>query len=328
MLETSVRLMRLLSLLQARRAWPGPELAGRLGVTTRTVRNDMERLRLLGYEVTSSPGTAGGYRLGAGHALPPLLLDEDETVAVAVGLRSAAGGSVTGIEDTSLQALAKLEQTLPARLRARVDALRAATVSAAKSGPTVAPATLTAIADAARRCERLRFDYLDRRGTTSLRQVEPHRLVHTGHRWYLLAWDTERDDWRTFRADRIRPRHPNGPRYVPREPPDGDAAAHVLRGLGLLAWQHRARVRFHAPAETVAERITPGAGILSVLDSETCLLQTGSDSLHDLASFLGALDIAFTVLDPPELRAHLGRLAARYGDAAREPADGANTPAA
>lgn len=328
MLETSVRLLRLLSLLQARRDWSGADLAARLDVTTRTVRNDIERLRILGYQVHSTTGTAGGYRLGAGTALPPLLLDDDEAVAVAVGLRAAAGGSVTGIEDTSLQALAKLEQTLPARLRGRIDALRSATVSAAKGGPTVDADTLTAIAGASRDNAQLRFDYLDRSGESSLRRVEPHRLVYTGRRWYLLAWDTDRDDWRTFRADRIRPRSPNGPRFTPREPPDGDAAAHVLRGLGLLAWEYRARVRLHAPAEAVTERITPGAGILSVVDEDTCLLQTGGDSLHNLASFLGALDIAFTVLDPPELRAHLTRLAERYTNAARNPAEDADESAA
>lgn len=317
MLETSVRLLRLLSLLQAQPHWSGAELAARLGVTTRTIRNDIERLRILGYRVHSTTGTAGGYRLGAGTALPPLLLDDDEAVAVVVGLRAAAAGTVTGIEDTSLRALTKLEQTLPSRLRHRIDALRSVTVSAAGGGPTVDADTLTTIAGAARDHEQLRFDYLDRGGQTTVRRVEPHRLVYTGRRWYLLAWDTDRDDWRTFRADRIRPRSPNGPRFTPREPPDGDAAAHVLRGLGWLAWKHRARVRFFAPAEVVADRIPTGAGMLEAIDEQTCELQTGSDSLHDLANYLGRLDVAFNVLEPPELRALLRDLADRYATAAR-----------
>lgn len=317
MLETSVRLLRLLSLLQSQPHWSGAELAARLGVTTRTVRNDIERLRILGYRVHSTTGAAGGYRLGAGTALPPLLLDDDEAVAVAVGLRAAAAGTVTGIEDTSLRALTKLEQTLPSRLRHRIDALRSVTVSAAGGGPTVDADTLTTIAGAARDHEQLRFDYLDRGGETTVRRVEPHRLIYTGRRWYLLAWDTDRDDWRTFRADRIRPRSPNGPRFAPRDPPDGDAAAHVLRGLGWLAWKYRARVRFFASAEVVVERIPTGAGMLEAIDEQTCVLQTGSDSLFDLANYLGRLGIAFKVLEPPELRAVLLDLADRYATASR-----------
>lgn len=317
MLETSVRLLRLLTLLQVRRDWSGADLAARLDVTTRTVRNDIERLRHLGYHVHSTTGTAGGYRLGAGTALPPLLLDDDEAIAVAVGLRAAAAGTVTGLEDPSLRALTKLEQTLPPRLRPRIDALRSATVSAAGGGPTVDVDTLTAIASASRNHEQLRFDYLDRDGQTTTRRAEPHRLVYTGRRWYLLAWDTDRQDWRTFRADRIRPRLPNGPRFTPREPPDGGAATHVMRGLNSLAWKYRARVRLHAPAEVIADRIPPEAGLLTAIDEHTCQLDTGSDRLHDLAGFLGHLDVAFTVLDPPELRAFLRKLADRYTAAAQ-----------
>jgi predicted DNA-binding transcriptional regulator YafY len=321
MFETSVRLLRLLALLQARRDWSGTELADRLGVTTRTVRNDMERLRILGYQVHSTTGTAGGYRLGAGKALPPLLLDDDEAVAVAVGLRAAAAGTVTGIEETSLRALAKLEQTLPSRLRHRIDALRSATVSAAGGGPTVDADTLTVIAAASNNHEQLRFDYLDRDGQTTVRTVEPHRLVYTGRRWYLLAWDADRQDWRTFRADRIRPRRPNGPRFTPREPPAGGAVTHVLRGVGSLAWRYQAHIRLHAPADVIAEQLTPTAGVLERSDDHTCLLQTGGDSLHDLAAFLGSLEVGFTVLAPPELRALLRDLADRYAAAARSEPD-------
>lgn len=265
-METSVRLLRLLTLLQVRREWSGAELAERLAVTTRTVRTDVERLRVLGYRIESHPGVAGGYRLGAGSALPPLLLDDDEAVAVAVGLRAAAGGSVTGIEETSLRALAKLEQSLPSRLRHRVDALRAATVSAAGGGPTVG---------------------------------------------------ADRADWRTFRADRIRPRVPTGPRFTLREPPGGDAVAHVLRGVGSTAWPHPARVRLHASAERMAQRIPTTAGLLEAIDGQTCLLHTGGESLGNLAVFLGTLEVDFDVLDPPELRAVIRDVATRFGRAAQ-----------
>ncbi|GGM13879.1 helix-turn-helix transcriptional regulator [Dactylosporangium sucinum] len=312
MLETSVRLLRLLSLLQQRREWSGAELAARLEVTTRTVRNDVDRLRQLGYQVDSATGPTGGYRLGAGAALPPLLLDDEEAVAVAVGLRAAAAGSVSGIEDASLRALTKLERTLPKRLRPRVDALRSATVSAAGGGPVVDAATLTTVADAAHRHERLRFAYEGFDGTVSERDVEPHTLVYTGRRWYLLAWDTDRRDWRTFRADRLRPRMPTGPRFVPRDPPGGDAAAHVLRGVRSVPWTYRVRVRFAAPAAAVAERSTPTSGEVIPLDDQTCELVTGSDSLADLTAYLNGFEMPFTVLEPPALIEHLRALAARY----------------
>jgi predicted DNA-binding transcriptional regulator YafY len=314
MLETSVRLLRLLSLLQVRRGWSGGDLAHRLGVTSRTVRNDIERLRILGYEVHSSTGVTGGYRLGAGSAMPPLLLDDDEAVAVGLTLRAAAAGSVTGIEETSLRALIKLEQTLPARLRHRLNALRQATVTAAGGGPTVDADTLTTIAGACRDHMRLRFDYTPRTDTSAtLRRVEPHRLVYTGRRWYLLAWDLDRADWRTFRADRITPRLPTGPRFTPREPPD-DAATHVVRGTGSLAWPVPARIRLHAPAEAVL--LPPAAGLISSLDDQTCLFETGAYSVSDLIGFLTSLDVDFDVLDPPELRDRLQLLSARYAAAA------------
>jgi predicted DNA-binding transcriptional regulator YafY len=325
-LETSVRLLRLLAVLQQRREWSGAELAARLEVTTRTVRNDVDRLRQLGYQVDSTTGPAGGYRLGAGSALPPLVLDDEEAVAVAVGLRAAAAGTVTGIEDVSLRALTKLERTLPARLRPRLDALRSAMVSAAGGGPTVDAETLTTIAAAAHGSERLRFEYAGRDGQTSVRDVEPHTLVYTGRRWYLLAWDTGRRDWRTFRADRVRPVPPSGPRFVPREPPGGDAAAHVLRGVGSLAWTYQARIRIHAPAEAVAERSTVTSGQITPIDEATSELVTGTDSLHDLATYLSKFDVPFTVLEPPELRDLLRLLAARYAAAAGPTDDGSPRP--
>src|SRR5882757_6172216 len=207
MLETSARLLRLLSLLQMHRDWSGPDLAERLGVTTRTIRNDVDRLRNLGYPIHATSGVAGGYRLGAGAELPPLLLDDDEAVAVAVGLRTAAGQGIEGIGETSVRALAKLEQVLPDRLRRRVSALHAFTVPLLRGarGSAVDPGVLTELANACRDSEQLRFSYRDHNGSETRRAAEPHRLVCTEHRWYLVAWDTDRADWRTFRVDRITP---------------------------------------------------------------------------------------------------------------------------
>lgn len=315
MLETSVRMLRLLALLQARREWSGAELAERLEVTTRTVRNDIERLRILGYRVSSSRGVAGGYRLAAGSAVPPLLLDDEEAVAVAVGLRAAAAGSVTGIEEASLRALAKLEQTLPSRLRGRVDALRGATVSAARGGPTVDAGVLETIAAACHGHERFRFDYEAADGTGAVRLVEPHGLVFTGHRWYLLAWDLDRDDWRSFRADRIAPRAPTARRFVPRDPPEGGAAAHVLRGIGSASWPVRATVRFAVSQTELMNRLEPPAGLVTPIDGRSCLVETGSNTLHDIAVYLGRLDLPFTVVEPPELREVVAGLAARFAAA-------------
>jgi len=311
MLQTSARLLRLLSLLQARADWSGPELADRLGVTTRTVRTDVERLRTLGYPVHATPGVGGGYRLGAGAALPPLLLDDDEAVAVAVGLRTAANGSVTGIQETSVRALTKLEQVLPSRLRHRVNAVAAATVEVPASGPTVDAEVLTAIAGACRDHQRLRFDYRDHDGSASIRSVEPHRLVHDRGRWYLVAWDVDRRDWRTFRADRIEPRTPTGPRFAPRDPPDGDVATYLLRGVGSATWRHRARVTVHAPATAVAGRLPP-AVLVEAVDEHTCIVNVGSDTPQMLAVYLGMLDVDFEVGEPPELVRQLRALADRY----------------
>ncbi|NYI06342.1 helix-turn-helix transcriptional regulator [Allostreptomyces psammosilenae] len=316
MVETSARLLRLLSLLQTHRDWAGAELAERLGVTPRTVRRDVEKLRGLGYPVHATSGVAGGYRLGAGAKLPPLLLEDDEAVAVAVGLRSAAGGTVTGIEETSVRALAKLEQVLPARLRHRVNALQSAMVSMPGGGPTVGAEVLTAIATVCRDHERLRFEYRGHDGTVSVRDVEPHRLVHTGRRWYLLAWDTAREDWRNFRVDRMEPKVPTGPRFTPRRPPDTDIAAYTSWAVSNAAYRYRARVTMRAPAEAVAERVSPTSGVVEAVDEHTCTLYAGSNSLDGLAVHLAVLGFEFEVHEPPELVAHVRRLAERLGRAA------------
>ncbi|WP_129668829.1 helix-turn-helix transcriptional regulator [Phytoactinopolyspora endophytica] len=312
MLDTSARLLRLLSLLQARREWASADLAQRLGVAVRTIRRDVDRLRSLGYPVDATPGVAGGYRLGAGAEMPPLLLDDEEVVAVAVGLRTATGGSITGIEETSVRALAKLQQVLPTRLRRRVDTLQTYTVPAtAAAGPTVDADVLTTIAATCRDHEQLRFGYLNHGGDETIRKVEPHRLVHRGRRWYLLAWDVERDDWRTFRVDRITPRIPTGPRFVPREMPDGAVADFVSQGVDTATWVYRARIRLHAPAENARSRL-PAAVTVEPIDERTCVIKAGSDSWDMLAVYLSMLDADFDVLDPPEFADHLRQQAARY----------------
>jgi predicted DNA-binding transcriptional regulator YafY len=312
MLETSARLLRLLSLLQARRDWTGAELAARLGVTTRTIRNDVDRLRSLGYPVDARPGAAGGYRLGTGAALPPLLLDDEEAVAIAVGVRTAASGSIAGLEEASVRALAKLQQVLPSRLRHRVNAFQSHALLMPSPGPQADPDTLTLIASACRDHELLRFDYRAHSGEASRRAVEPYRLVNDRRRWYLVAWDTGKNAWRTFRVDRIEPRPPAGPRFTPRPlPSDREIAAHVARGAGQATWHYRARVIVHAPAAYVRARL-PIPVEVQPLGEDRCSFEPGSDHPQMLALYLGMLDADFTIADSPELMDALRKLTRRY----------------
>jgi len=315
-MDTSTRLLRLLSLLQTTRAWTGMELAERLTVSPRTVRKDVERLRDLGYPVHGTRGAVGGYRLGAGAQLPPLLLDDEEAVAVAVGLRAGTTqGSIAGIEETSLRALAKLEQVLPARLRRRVAALQTYTLPVPRDddGPRVEAELLTVLAAACRDREQLRFDYRTHGGEQLLRKVEPHRVVSWGRRWYLVAWDVERQDWRTFRVDRMAmPRIPHGPRFAPREPPADDLAAYVASRVSSAAWRYEARFTVQAPAEVVAARINPAVGSVEAVDEHTCVLHCGADSLETIAVYIGMLGLDFTVDEPPELIGYLRELSERY----------------
>ncbi|MCY0945732.1 MULTISPECIES: helix-turn-helix transcriptional regulator [Streptomyces] len=303
MLDASARLLRLLSLLQAHREWTGADLAVRLGVTPRTVRRDVDRLRELGYPVNASPGTGGGYQLGAGAEMPPLLLDDEEAVAVAVGLRTAAGNGVEGIGEASVRALAKLEQVLPSRLRRRVSALNEFTVSMLRDpqGSTVDPSVLTELAAVCRDAERLRFGYRDHGGNVSRRTVEPHRLVCTERRWYLVAWDLDREAWRTFRADRIEPRPPHGPRFTPRPPPAEDLAAYVSQGVSQGVYAARALIRLKVPAEQAALVVGPSDGTLEPVDAESCLLRTGAVNLTVLVIHVMLLGCEFEVVEPPEL---------------------------
>ncbi|WP_371597322.1 helix-turn-helix transcriptional regulator [Streptomyces sp. NBC_00564] len=303
MLETSARLLRLLSLLQAHREWSGADLADRLGVTPRTVRRDVDRLRELGYPVNASPGTGGGYQLGAGAELPPLLLDDDEAVAVAVGLRTAAGQGIEGIGETSVRALAKLEQVLPHRLRRRVGALNAFTVPMLR-GPqpsAIDPAVLTELANLCRDAERLRFDYRSHDGVSTRRTVEPHRLVCTEWRWYLVAWDVDREDWRTFRVDRITPRPPHGPRFTPRTPPAEDLSAYVSKGVSTRAYASHAVIRLLVPMEEAAARISPSAGTLETAGKDSCILRTGAASLDVMVLHVMMTGLEFEVIEPAEL---------------------------
>ncbi|AIG79380.1 Hypothetical protein AJAP_32830 [Amycolatopsis japonica] len=318
MLETSARLLRLLSLLQTPRDWTGTELAERLEVSARTIRNDVERLRALGYPVNATRGSVGGYRLGAGADLPPLLLDDEEAVAVAIGLRTAAGGTIAGVEETSLRALAKLEQVLPSRLRRRVNALQAYTVPVPRDepGPRVTAETLTVLTACCRDHEVLRFGYRTHDGSESVRKVEPYRLVNWGRRWYLVAWDLDRGDWRTFRVDRLTPRIPTGPRFTARELPE-DVTDRVRRGVSSAAWRYQADVTVHASAEEVTARINPAVGTVEAVDANTCVLHTGADSIETMAVHLGLLNAPFHVTEPPQLVDYLRELADRYRDAIR-----------
>lgn len=312
MLDTSARLLQLLALFQSQRYWSGADLSARLEVTSRTLRRDVDRLRSLGYPVNSTTGAAGGYQLGAGATLPPLLLDDEEAVAVAVGLRTAASGTVTGMEDASVRALAKLQQLLPARLRRRVSALNSFILPLANSGPTVDAETLSVIAAACRDYEMLRFNYNSKDGSASTREVEPHRLVHTGRRWYLAAWDVDRKNWRTFRIDRIQPKLKTGLRFTPREAPDGDFAAYVLRSVSYAPYKAQAKIILRAPVETASERLPRAAGILEAIDQHTCLLHTGASSPDALAAYLGLMGLDFEVREPVELVESVRRLAGRF----------------
>lgn len=315
MSETSGRLLKLLSLLQSPREWPGPELARRLGVTQRTVRNDVERLRQLGYPVRATRGAVGGYRLAAGTAMPPLLLDDDEAVAIAVSLRTASGGAIDGLEETALRALTKLQQVLPERLGRRVDALQSHTVrvSGRARGPHLDGGLLAVIAATARDREIMRFRYADHSGSPTERRVEPYRLVNWGRRWYLVAFDVERDDWRTFRVDRIAEARSVGHRFALRELPAADIAAYVAARTRQVQMKVRGRVIVHAPADEVAAKMGGwNQGVIEPLAPNRCLMQIGGRSVQDIAFWLGVLDADFEVVDSPELAAAVRDVARRY----------------
>ena len=316
MVQTSARLLRVLSLLQSQRFWGGGELARELEVTERSVRRDVERLRTLGYPVHATAGVGGGYQLGAGKELPPLPLEDDEAVAVAVGLRIAATGPIKGLEEAAVRALAKLEQVLPKRLRTRVNALQAVSVRLGEGGPTVDAGVLAALAHACREGAALRFDYSAREGAVSVRSVEPYRLVHTSSRWYLLAYDLERSDWRTFRVDRIGAGVKTGRTFKARPLPAEDVAAWVSQAVSTDVYRFRARVTVHAPASQVSARLSGVAARIEEQGAERCLIHTGADSLEALAFHLGWMEFDFEVHEPRELAEHLRALSDRLARAA------------
>jgi predicted DNA-binding transcriptional regulator YafY len=259
---------------------------------------------------------AGGYRLGAGTELPPLLLDDDEALAVSLGLRTAAAGSVTGMEEVSLRALAKLEQVLPARLRRRLTALHAAVVPLARNGPTVDGQVLTAVAAACRDHQRLSFGYRGSDGARTGRRVEPNGLVHTGLRWYLVAWDLGRADWRTFRLDRVDGRPTVGATFFPRSPPEGGLAAYVARSVSLAPYPVKARVLLHAPIAEMAPRFSASTGTLESAGPDACLLIAGVPSVDGLVVWMSMLGVDFEIQEPAEARPHLLKMSARISRAA------------
>jgi predicted DNA-binding transcriptional regulator YafY len=320
MLETSARLLSLLALLQSRPEWAGPELAARLDVSTRTVRNDIERLRRLGYPVEATRGSSGGYRLKAGAHLPPLLLDDEEAVAIAVALRTATG--VAGIGESGARALAKLDKVLPAPLRSKVTALHAAVERGPDNtgtdapDPEVDPGVLARIADAIRGVEWLRFDYRGGSAGAEAVLVEPYRLVAWQRRWYLVARSPQSGEWAVFRADWIEPRMPTRRRFEPQALPAGDFAAFVLREVAAAGWRVHARIVVHAASDRVLARINPAVGVVEAIDDERCVLVTGADSLVTIAAYVGMLGCDFEIESPPELRDHVRALGRRYRAAA------------
>ncbi len=311
MIDTSTRLLRLLVLLYARGFWPGPELAERLEITQRTLRRDIDRLRNLGYRIHSSAGVGGGYHLEAGTSLPPLALQDDEALAVTLALRTVAAGNIAGVEDAALRALVKLEQVLPSRLRQRLEPLHQAVASLYPTGPSVRPDILSALAAAHHNRQRTSFRYRDKEGRASTRSTEPHGVVHTGARWYLVAWDENRDDWRTFRVDRIEHIVSTGARFIPRDVPEGDVAAYVSRSIASSVHTFRARVTFHAPLARVQPRMHPLAGYLQPIDAHRCRLEVGAHTLDGLAMYIVLVGEEFEIEDPPELVEHIRELVSR-----------------
>ncbi|WIM97525.1 YafY family protein [Actinoplanes oblitus] len=302
MANTSARMLRLLSLLQTHRYWPGSELAERLEVSPRTLRRDVDRLRELGYPVDASRGVAGGYQLQAGAAVPPLLLDDEEAVAIAVGLRSAAAGAVAGFEETSVRALAKVIQLLPPRLRRRIDALQAVTSPGVfGGGPALDAGVLTTIAMATRGEERLRFDYSPREGAAGGRHVEPHRLVPLGRKWYLLAWDLDRGDWRSFRVDRIAGPALTGARFRPREIPGGDPVVWLRSRIRAIPNRYDVAVLLAAEPDRV-RAVVGHWGTVEPVREGVCRLRMNVDDLGWPTMVLGVLGAPFTVESPAELR--------------------------
>jgi predicted DNA-binding transcriptional regulator YafY len=312
---TTERLLRLLSLLQSRRDWPGTVLADRLEISDRTVRRDVDRLRELGYSIHTTMGPEGGYRLEAGSELPPLLFDDDQVIALVIALQSATAAGA-GIEEGALRALTTVRQVMPSRLRHRLDAVQFAAIGS--SAPAVSTDVLLALSGAVRACEVLRFDYDSHDGDDGARRrAEPHHLVTAQGRWYLVAWDLDRDDWRIFRADRIAPRTPTGPRFTPRPLPAASVREFVsarFKGAdGVDGWPCRGMVVIALPASAVAP--FAGDGVVEDLGPNRCSLEIGSWSWGALAASFGRFEAELEVVGPPQLAAAFGELSARFAKA-------------
>lgn len=314
-MSSTARLLQLLSLLQLRREWTGADLAERMGVTDRTVRRDVDKLRELGYPIRASAGMAGGYRLGAGAQLPPLLLDNDEALAVALGLAAVASSPVAGVAEASVRALTKLEQVLPARLRNRFATLKAAVTRIGRPSEAVDPQHLTEISAAIASRRQLSFEYERADGHRIRRVVEPYHLVDSGQRWYLVAWDTGRSDWRTFRADRIRTHPCERSRFTPRDLPASDVAAYVQEAISRSPYRYDATVRLHGPVAEFASRVGPSAGQLSPDGDQHSLLRTGWDNADEFLGWLFSLDVDFELLGPPEFVERCRQLLQRLNQA-------------
>jgi predicted DNA-binding transcriptional regulator YafY len=306
---TTERVLRLLALLQRRASWTAAELAAELGVTDRSVRRDVERLRAVGYPVHAMAGVGGGYRLGAGTRLPPLLLDDEEAIATAVSLRLASGGTVAGAGEAALRALAKLDQVMPPRLRAEVRAVHGATETLVGPGIEIDAEVLVTLARASRDAVRVRFRYTGRDGGEGERAVEPVRMVTTGRRWYLMAWDVDRDDWRTFRLDRMREVAATTGRFRPREHPD--PVAYVQRSVTAAPYRHLARIRLRARPDQVRAWVPPQVGRVEDDRDGWCVLVAGGDDLDAIVVHIVRMGFAAEVLEPPELREAAARLARR-----------------
>lgn len=314
MANTSTRTLRLLSLLQTHQYWSGTALAERLAVSARTLRRDVDRLRDLGYPVEARRGIDGGYQLAVGAALPPLMVDDEEAVALVAGLQAATEMTATGVGESAVRALAKLVQVMPPRLRRQVEAVRAMTVPGGwgdAPGPSVDTSVLTTIALACRDTERLRFVYTAAGGLRSDRHVEPHRLVSLGRRWYFVAYDLIRHDWRSFRVDRIAELEGDRSRFLPRDLPAADAAEFVRSGMDNLPWLYRVEVVVDAPADTVRERIGRWSTV-EELGPDTCQVSMAADSLDWPTMALGVVDADFRILNPPELVTHVHNWAERF----------------
>ncbi len=313
--STTERVLRVLALLQSRPSWTADELAAELGVTDRSVRRDIDRLRALGYPVRATPGVGGGYQLGAGTRLPPLLLHDDEAIATAVSLRLASGSTIAGAAEAALRALAKLDQVMPPRLREEVRAIYGATETVVGAGTEIDADTLLALARACRDATRVRFRYTTRQEADDERTVEPVRMVAAGQRWYLMAWDVDRDDWRTFRLDRMRDVTPMTWRFRPRQHPD--PVSYVQRSVTESPYRYIARIRLRADADQVRDMVPPQVGRVEDDEGGWCVLVVGADDPDWVVMHVARMGFEAVVLEPPELREAADRLAARLTAIAR-----------